>query len=113
MEFSEYQQIAAGTAVYRDAAITDLKRVMYCAMGLGSEAGEVLGAVKRIIRDDKSEITMQRTRQIVDEISDCLWYCAMLAYELEVSLDDIAQHNVEKLRSRFERGVIQGEGGER
>lgn len=113
MTFNEYQQIASGTAVYRDRAITDLKRVMYCALGLASEAGEVAGQAKRIIRDDASEITEARTMKIVDEISDCLWYCAMLADELGINLDDIAAGNIEKLRSRFERGVITGEGGER
>lgn len=113
MNFNEYQQIAAGTAVYRNPPNRKPLGIMYCALGLASEAGEVAGQAKRIIRDDKCEITERRTEQIKDEISDCLWYCAMLADELGINLDDIAQHNVEKLRSRFERGTICGEGGER
>lgn len=110
MDFNEYQQLAAKTAVYRETSRMWLPRVMYCALGLASEAGEVAGACKRIVRDDGEHISETRNRQIAAEIGDVLWYAAQLATELGITLEDVAQANVEKLRSRFERGVIRGEG---
>lgn len=113
MNFNEYQELCSKTAVYRETSQMWLPRVMYCALGLASEAGEVAGQAKRIIRDDGEHISESRNAKIADELGDVFWYAAMLADELGLNLDDIARRNVEKLRSRFERGVIQGEGGER
>jgi hypothetical protein len=42
-----------------------------------------------------------------------LWYCAAVASDLELSLAEIAQENLDVLKSRQERGVIQGDGDER
>ena len=44
------------------------------------------------------------------ELGDVLWYMAQIATELGLSLDDVAQANIEKLTSRLERNQIQGEG---
>lgn len=113
MTFTEYQNLCKRTAVYRETSKMWLPRMSYCAMGLASEAGEVLGQTKRVIRDDGEHFTESRNSKIADELGDVLYYAAMLAYECGLDFDDIARHNVEKLRSRFERGTIQGEGGER
>jgi hypothetical protein len=42
-----------------------------------------------------------------------LWYCAALARELDLELDAIVQHNLDKLADRKRRGVIQGNGDKR
>jgi NTP pyrophosphatase (non-canonical NTP hydrolase) len=47
------------------------------------------------------------------ELGDVLWYVAQLATELDLDLDEIAQENLDKLRSRQRRGVLSGSGDER
>jgi hypothetical protein len=42
-----------------------------------------------------------------------LWYVAVLADYLELSLDDIATANLTKLASRMDRGVLGGSGDNR
>jgi NTP pyrophosphatase (non-canonical NTP hydrolase) len=42
-----------------------------------------------------------------------LWYLSQLATELDLTLEEIAEYNIEKLYSRLERGTIQGDGDER
>ena len=42
-----------------------------------------------------------------------LWYLAQVATELNLSLDEIAEYNIEKLIDRLERGKIQGDGDNR
>ena len=98
-----YQQQAAGTAIY------DTKHaVIYPALGLAAEAGEVANKVKKILRDGKFD-----RQAIADEVGDCLWYIAALCRDLNVDMSDLATGNLEKLYDRKKRGVISGNGDNR
>ena len=103
MKMNDYQQQAVETAIYPSTA-----QVTYTAMGLANEAGEVLGKVKKIIRDG----TFNRD-DIADELGDVLWYAAALARDLNTDLSAIAQRNLDKLASRKERGTLKGSGDKR
>jgi NTP pyrophosphatase (non-canonical NTP hydrolase) len=105
MEMDEFQEAARRTAIYGDGVA-----VIYPALGLASEAGEVAGKVKKALRDRQAEFDGPSIKAIGDELGDVLWYVATLAADLGLSLDDIAVRNVEKLRSRMERGRLGGEG---
>lgn len=103
MTFSEYQEAARSTAIYpRDRAI------VYPALGLTGEAGEVAEKVKKWIRDGNLD-----REAIAKELGDVLWYIAALAGDLEISMDQIAQQNVLKLQDRAARGKLQGSGDNR
>lgn len=110
MDFSNYQFRAGKTAKYPNNPVLG---VLYTSLGLASEAGEVAGKVKKMIRDDDMELTHDRKQQIIDELGDVLWYCAMLATELNVTLTEVAIKNIQKLEDRNQRGVIQGSGDKR
>ena len=47
------------------------------------------------------------------ELGDVLWYVADIAHYLGATLNDVADMNIEKLASRQDRGVIQGNGDNR
>ena len=98
-----YENYASQTAIFPKE-----KALEYLALGLTSEAGEVAGKVKKIIRDGKGD-----KEAIAYEIGDVLWYCAVLASELGVSLNTIMQKNLEKLHDRHVRGTLQGSGDDR
>lgn len=108
MDFETYQNAARKTALYADAY-----RVTYPALGLASEAGEVAGKVKKVLRDRDGAFGEEQKAAIRDELGDVLWYVAVLAADLGIPMEDIAAGNVEKLRSRLERGTIQGDGDKR
>jgi len=108
MDFDEYQEKALRTAVYPNRG----KNVFYPALGLG-EAGEIQNKVKKIMRDDGFEISDERRDSLADEIGDLLWYVAVLADELKLKLNDIAEANIKKLSSRALRGKIHGDGDKR
>ena len=110
MEFNNYQFRARMTAIYPKEGLQGL---LYTSLGLVSEAGEVAGKVKKILRDDASFISPERHEQLVDELGDVLWYCAMVAEELDVNLGYVASKNLEKLEDRMSRGKIQGSGDNR
>ena len=108
MGFNEYQAETDKTAIYPED-----RAIEYLVLGLASEAGEVAGKLKKIIRDREGVIGVHEAGVICDEIGDVLWYISQIALELNTSLQDIADKNVAKLKSRQQRGVIGGSGDNR
>ncbi|HXP98957.1 MAG TPA: nucleoside triphosphate pyrophosphohydrolase family protein [Solirubrobacteraceae bacterium] len=108
MDLSEYQRESRRTAEYpREAWLA------YPTLGLAGEAGEVAEHAKKAIRDDAGKVSDERRAAMSKELGDVLWYVAQIASELDLSLDDIAKQNLEKLFSRQERGVLSGSGDDR
>jgi len=106
-----YQREARKTAIYPDQG--ELQGLLYAALGLANEAGEVAGEVKKILRDDDGELTDERYAKLVSELGDVLWYAAQVASEIGVPLNLVTERNLAKLASRAERGVLGGSGGDR
>jgi NTP pyrophosphatase (non-canonical NTP hydrolase) len=102
--FDEYQKFAFSTAFYPPSA-----SLVYPAMGLTSEAGEVAGKIKKYVRDG-GKLPVDDVKK---ELGDVLWYVAVLAAELNISLSDVAEANVNKLMDRSARGVLSGSGDNR
>jgi NTP pyrophosphatase (non-canonical NTP hydrolase) len=109
MQANEYQTGALRTAIYPNMG----SNFIYPALGLVGEAGEVAEKVKKIIRDGDGILTDPDREKIAKELSDVCWYVAVLAYELDYNLEEILQMNLDKLRSRQERGVLSGSGDNR
>jgi NTP pyrophosphatase (non-canonical NTP hydrolase) len=108
MDFNSYQRVAKTTAIYPAT-----HKVIYPALGLAGEAGEVANKVKKLIRDGTSSLPKDWKEQIASEIGDCLWYCANLAEDLGISLGRIAAENETKLAKRKKKGTIGGSGDTR
>lgn len=108
MNLSDYQTQASKTAIYNDADV-----IIYPALGLLSEAGEVAGKVKKVLRDDNGMFTPEKREAIADEVGDVLWYIASLCTDLGIGMEVVAQRNLDKLNSRMARGVISGSGDTR
>ena len=71
------------------------------------------GKIKKIFRDKDGLIGEADREALKGELGDVLWYLAQVCTELDISLEDVAAHNLEKLYSRLERGKIGGEGDNR
>ena len=108
MQLDDYQAAARRTAIYDDRF-----RVVYPALGLASEAGEVCGKIKKVLRDQAGDFALAPRAALADELGDVLWYVATLAADLGLSLDQIAARNLDKLRSRAVRAQIGGSGDHR
>lgn len=107
---------------YQKKATTDLPiypnqgtfvGLLYTVLGLNGEAGEVAEKIKKVMRDDDGVISEEVRLGLKKELGDVFWYLANVAAELEFSLSDIANDNIEKLISRAQRGVIKGNGDKR
>lgn len=130
MDFNEYQKQAATTAIYPKFDATEISKfnteltdeelnflnmsgLIYTSLGLSNESGEVLGKIKKIIRDNNCAMNVEKRDEIAKELGDVLWYVTNIATELNISLNDIAEKNLEKLFSRKERDVLKGSGDKR
>jgi NTP pyrophosphatase (non-canonical NTP hydrolase) len=109
MLISEYQELSRRTATYPGAG----DNIVYPTLGLAGEAGEVAEKVKKLLRDDGGVLSADRRDALAGELGDVLWYVAQVATEAGLDLDEIAQGNLDKLRSRQRRGVLSGSGDRR
>ncbi len=132
MDFKEYQEAASKTAIY-----PPIFNVLYPALGLAGEGGELANKIKKLLRDkfsaklQEGDVDLIRAAKVVaaaleeiysdpevkqdiaKEIGDNLWYNSAIARDFGLNLDDIATQNIDKLASRKARGVIGGSGDNR
>jgi NTP pyrophosphatase (non-canonical NTP hydrolase) len=109
MNFNDYQKKSRKTAGYPVIG----HAIIYPTLGLVNEAGEVAGKIKKIFRDKDGEISAETVSALKAELGDVLWYLTQLSTELGLSLDEVAEYNLEKLYGRLARGTIRGDGDER
>jgi len=84
MDLIKYQTQARHTAIYPEMEGSDM---IYPALGLVGECGEVADKAKKIIRDSSNQLTPDRASAIAKELGDCCWYLANICYDLGLSLD--------------------------
>lgn len=108
-DFQKYQKESRKTwsRIYTDHAI------VYPTLGLTNEAGEVAGKVKKIFRDRDGVVSDEDREALKGELGDVLWYLTQICTDLGLSLEEVAQANIDKLFSRLERGQIRGDGDNR
>lgn len=125
MTFDEYKNKALDTAIYPGQGSS--VGLIYAALKMNGEAGEFSEHVGKAIRDDgflsdpgklghfltNRELTEDRRELLIKELGDVLWYVAAAAEELDVSLNEVAQINIDKLQDRKNRGVLGGSGDKR
>jgi|SRR6267378_3226873 len=85
----------------------------FYALGLCEEAGEVAGKIKRIHRDDNDELTFERTRQLIIELGDLLWYFTRIVDYIDTTMPTVRYTNRQKLEDRVARNTLKGDGDNR
>lgn len=97
MDLDTYQSLAART---RNPALDPGQQLLDAAAGLAEEAGEVLGAVRKHLFQERA---LDR-EAVIGELGDALWCLAAIAGALDASLGDVAHGNLDKLRRRYPDG---------
>lgn len=137
LRVEEYAEKAAATAVYNGRMSRE--GLVYAALGLAGEAGELANQAKKLIRGDDDvfhsgdrglilqagdastpsamtswTISESRREKMNDELGDVLWYVATMAAELHIPLlSEIAERNLDKLAGRAAAGTLKGDGNTR
>lgn len=122
MELNEYQRQAMTTCM--DSS----NNVSYMLFNLIGEVGEFASKVAKGIRKEvyavnnnqlqlisskNHNIESIREDELRKEAGDILWQLSGLCSVMGWTLDDVAKQNLEKLASRQQRGVIDGNGDNR
>ena len=114
--FDHYQEQCASEFAFYPGML------LYPALGLAGEAGEVVEKVKKLVRDDEmplderfdtTQIDAEKRLEIAKELGDVLFYIAMIADDIDYTLGEIAEMNIEKLADRKNRGHLRGSGDNR
>lgn len=93
MTLNEFQKLAART-INRDLTVLEMEK--HALFGLASEVGEVLGLYQKVYQGHTLDVD-----KIIDEGGDVLWMLAELFTAWGIPLDDVAKHNVDKLKARY------------
>lgn len=97
MNVNEYQALAMTTL---NPALSKKDILINSVMGLCGESGEAIDIVKKWMAQghalDKAHL--------IKELGDIAWYLAEAATALDVSLEDILEANIIKLKQRYPEG---------
>ena len=104
MTVQQYDEFVLSMKVYPEQ-----HAIVYPALGIAGEGGEIAEKVKKWLRGDRE---LDKT-EVAKELGDVCWYIASMADDLGFTLEQVIQMNVEKLTSRKERGVQKGDGDNR
>lgn len=97
MEVNKYQEEAMRTL---NPELNKKDVLINSVMGLCGEAGEAIDIVKKWLAQGH-ELDKER---LTKELGDIAWYLAEAATALDISLEQIFQANIDKLRKRYPDG---------
>ncbi len=97
MTLNDYQKLASRTS---NPDLTNRGLIENGVMGLCGEAGECIDILKKV----EFQGHTFDPNKLLDELGDVLWYVAQTATGLGVTLEAVAQHNVDKLMKRYPDG---------
>ncbi len=93
MDIDEYTR-----EVHRTCGISEHRELLtLTALGIAGESGEVIDIIKKVLYHSH-ELDVSA---LDEEIGDLLWYVVLLCDTVGLTLDDVMQTNVEKLRKRY------------
>ena len=97
MEANEYQALAMTTL---NPALSKKDVLINSVMGLCGEAGEAIDIVKKWLAQGH-ELDKEK---LAKELGDIAWYLAETAYALDLSLEEVLEGNIQKLKKRYPEG---------
>lgn len=99
---NDYQKLVGRTLIDRpEQPLSDVETMqIWCATGLAGEAGEILDYLKKGIFHRHGV----DSEKIKEELGDLLWYLAGLATKFDLTLEEVMEHNVNKLLKRYPNG---------
>ena len=93
----------ADRLVELDRKGANIERLTTAGVGLAAESGEFLEIVKKMVFQGKPWDEHNRKHLII-ELGDVMWYVMQACMALDVSLDEVVEGNVDKLKKRYPGG---------
>ena len=86
-----------------DGEGSNIHRLLTAAVGISAEGGEFMEIVKKMVFQGKPWNHDNREHLII-ELGDVMWYVMQACAALNVTLDEVIEGNVEKLKKRYPGG---------
>ncbi|UQS85504.1 nucleoside triphosphate pyrophosphohydrolase family protein [Apilactobacillus apisilvae] len=93
MDFNDYQKAANKTLRGNEQVLTN------CALGLGSETGQVVDLIKKYTFHGEN----LDHDQLVKEMGDVLWYLSQIAEWNNIPFEEVANFNIKRLNNTHNR----------
>ena len=90
---------------YLDGEGSNVQRLLTAAVGISAEGGEFMEIVKKMLFQGKPWDEHNRKHLII-ELGDVMWYVMQACKALDVSLDEVVEGNVDKLKKRYPGGEV-------
>ena len=100
MTFSQYEEDTKKTLAKYIRDKNQDERYTELILGLFEEGGEVTSIIRRSIKGNFHEVKID-FEHLKEEIGDVLWYIAETASGLGITLEEVAEYNLNKLHKRF------------
>ena len=110
--FQEFQEFVNEVAMYKKTMPKE-QWLTYGALGCAGEGGEVAEKVKKLLRDNGGVMTETIRQSIIKELGDMQFYIAVVAEEINTTLEEVATKCRTKLLARKAAGTLQGSGDDR
>ena len=86
-----------------DGEGSNIQRLLTAAVGISAEGGEFMEIVKKMLFQGKPWTDDNREHLII-ELGDVMWYVMQACKALHVTLDEVIECNVDKLKKRYPGG---------
>jgi len=80
-----------------------IQRLLTAAVGISAESGEFMEIVKKMIFQGKP-CNEDNLEHLKIELGDVLWYVAQACMALDISFEEVADMNIDKLSKRYPEG---------
>ena len=80
-----------------------IERLLTAALGMSAEAGEFTEIIKKMVFQGKP-VNEENLFHLKRELGDVMWYVMQACMALDVSLDEVIEMNIDKLKSRYPGG---------
>lgn len=97
MTVDDYQKLAMATL---NPELNKKDVLINGVMGLCGESGEAIDIVKKWLAQGHA----LNKENLIKELGDIAWYLAETATALDVSLEDVFEKNLDKLKNRYPEG---------
>ncbi len=94
--------VALQERINDDGSGIESPEIICGAIGVSSEAGELLDDIKKVMFQGKP---LDRSK-IIDELGDVVFYVQVLCNGLDITINDVINGNIRKLKERYPNGFV-------
>ncbi len=98
MDYNYREEVMRNCKGFEDVPFKE--KLSLAGLGIAGEGGEVADVIKKVLHHD----TPLDKDKLIKEMGDVRWYLEYLCATLDITMEDVEERNVKKLRARYPDG---------